>query len=93
MCALAITKNVDEHFPKEALDILDAFAVFNAELVLSDTNSNSFSACIEVRKLQRCRITILGTVKRRQKLWQTIESCRFKSVGLNLGRLWSVITR
>ena len=41
--AQAISKNIDERFPKEALDILDAFSVFNAELVPSDTNSNTFS--------------------------------------------------
>ena len=42
--AQAISKNTEERFPKEALDILDAFSVFNAELTLSDTNSNTFSA-------------------------------------------------
>ena len=41
--AQAISKNIEERFPKEALDILDAFSVFNAELVPSDTNSNTFS--------------------------------------------------
>ena len=41
--AQAISKNIEERFPKEALDVLDAFSVFNAELVPSYTNSNTFS--------------------------------------------------
>jgi hypothetical protein len=40
--AQAITKNIDERFPKEAVDVLDSFSVFNAEHLPPDTKSNMF---------------------------------------------------
>lgn len=77
-----------KQFSKEALDILDAFSVFNAVLVSFDTNSNIFSVYgnKEIVTLQN------HYFKRRRKLWQingkisSLNSCRYESGGLNLGK-------